>query len=75
MISNKKIQFIVLKRQFAGHVKPVISLSFNPFASKLASGSIDNNIIVWSLQEGIQKAFRLKGHQVFFFFESKIIDF
>jgi WD40 repeat protein len=70
---NKKTQLIVLNHQFIGHVKPVISLSFNPLASKLASGSVDNNIIVWNLQGEIKKAFRFKGHQVFFF-ESKIIS-
>jgi WD40 repeat protein len=57
--------FVNVRNNFKGHESAVISLSFDHKVTKLASGSVDNNIIVWSIEEN--RAFRFKGHQVFFF--------
>ena len=46
---------------FNGHSNRITCLSFNDDGTKLASGSFDNDIIIWDMmaQRGL---FRLRGH-------------
>jgi len=52
-----------LERSFKGHKSYVTSLSFSPTLKHLASGSGDNNIMVWNFKPQL-RAFRYLGHKV-----------
>jgi centriolar protein POC1 len=53
-----------LERTFKGHQGYVTSLSFSPTLKQLASGSGDNNIMLWNFKPQL-RAFRFVGHKVF----------
>lgn len=52
-----------LERTFKGHKGYVTSLSFSPTLKQLASGSGDNNIMLWNFKPQL-RAFRFVGHKV-----------
>lgn len=52
-----------LERTFKGHRSYVTSLSFSPNLKYLASGSGDNNIMLWNFKPQL-RAFRFVGHKV-----------
>lgn len=52
-----------LERSFKGHKSYVTSLSFSPTLKHLASGSGDNNIMLWNFKPQL-RAFRYLGHKV-----------
>eukprot|EP01033_Poteriospumella_lacustris_P007430 gene7430-5344_t len=51
-----------LERTFKGHRSYVTSLSFSPNLKYLASGSGDNNIMLWNFKPQL-RAFRFVGHK------------
>lgn len=53
-----------LERTFKGHRSYVTSLSFSPNLKYLASGSGDNNIMLWNFKPQL-RAFRFVGHKVY----------
>ncbi len=61
-----------LERTFKGHRSYVTSLSFSPNLKYLASGSGDNNIMLWNFKPQL-RAFRFVGHKVFRLFIENIV--
>ncbi|KAJ3113831.1 POC1 centriolar protein A [Phlyctochytrium bullatum] len=51
-----------LERSFRGHKDVVTSLSFKPNMAQLASGSLDNSVMVWNFRPQL-RAFRFVGHK------------
>ena len=51
-----------LERTFKGHKGYVTSLAFSPNLKHLASGSGDNNIMLWNFKPQL-RAFRFVGHK------------
>ncbi len=51
-------------RTFSGHTSPVMSVSFSPDSSRLASASSDKTIRIWNLKGGVeaQQQWVLPGH-------------
>jgi cytochrome c len=47
-------------RAFEGHAAPIVSLAVSPDGARLASGSWDHSVRVWSLGDGAQQV--LEGH-------------
>lgn len=62
-----------LERTFKGHKSYVTSLSFSPTLKHLASGSGDNNIMLWNFKPQL-RAFRFMGHKVVMQFEYHLFD-
>ena len=52
-----------LERTFRGHKNYVTSVDFSPNMKQLASGSGDNNIMLWNFRPQL-RAFRFVGHKV-----------
>ncbi|RYH13561.1 hypothetical protein EON65_35345 [archaeon] len=52
-----------LERTFKGHKSYVTSVSFSPTLKQLASGSGDNNVMLWNFKPQL-RAFRFVGHKV-----------
>jgi ribosome assembly protein 4 len=48
-----------------GHKHWVLFVSFSPDCSKIASGGMDHNILIWSAETGEQYGKPLKGHKNF----------
>ncbi|KAJ3172707.1 POC1 centriolar protein A [Geranomyces variabilis] len=51
-----------LERSFRGHKDVVTALAFKPSMTQLASGSIDNSVMVWNFKPQL-RAFRFVGHK------------
>ncbi|KXS21676.1 WD40 repeat-like protein [Gonapodya prolifera JEL478] len=51
-----------LERSFRGHKDVVTSVSFRPSMTQLASGSMDNSVMVWNFKPQL-RAFRFVGHK------------
>lgn len=62
-----------LERTFKGHKSYVTSLSFSPTLKHLASGSGDNNIMLWNFKPQL-RAFRFMGHKVIIQFDYQCLD-
>ena len=56
LVQDKKLQ------EFKGHTKSVGSIAFSPDGKTLASGSLDNTVILWDVDTGEHKK-TLKGHK------------
>ena len=52
-----------LERTFRGHTNYVTSVCFSPNLKQLASGSGDNNVMLWNFKPQL-RAFRFVGHKV-----------
>ena len=52
-----------LERTFRGHKNYVTSVDFSPNMKQLASGSGDNNVMLWNFRPQL-RAFRFVGHKV-----------
>jgi len=52
----------ILKRSFRGHKDSVTSVSFNPNLKQVASGSLDNTVVVWNFKPQ-QRPFKFVGHK------------
>jgi centriolar protein POC1 len=52
----------VLKRSFRGHKDTISAVSFNSNLKQVASGSLDNTVIVWNFKPQ-QRPFRFVGHK------------
>ncbi|CAG9563338.1 unnamed protein product [Danaus chrysippus] len=50
-----------LEKQLKGHRKSITSLFYNPNEQQLASGSLDNSILLWDLR-GTMRSYRFQGH-------------
>lgn len=52
-----------LERTFQGHSGDITGLAWNQSEDQLASGSVDNSVIVWNFTPRL-RAFRYEGHTV-----------
>lgn len=53
------------KKKDVGHKHWVLFVAFSPDCTKIASGSMDNNIAIWNPENGKQLGSLLKGHKSF----------